>query len=273
MGDRSRQLGYAFGSYGSGIQSLRLPAKGRVLALDRVKMGLHLNAQQASVALGTLAWKTGAHRVTDRNCSTWVARGAPPETMNRTRPPKASLNVLNRRLSRIGAACENLVRMWKGGPCGKMQHNQGHQNRAHSLCIGTGSRVSCQRTDWLTAEMLAKAVFGLLKPRAAGASQMEDMDLAPPGAAPGAHLVDRLAALDGPELPLVGQIEHEAHEPVLLLQLHHDAGLDALQNTGHSHKQRRLQGGHVIRQLLHVALQQTGSTPFLTHGNWLPHGS
>jgi hypothetical protein len=53
---------------------------------------------------GGWTWNTGAQSVTVRNSSTWLARGAPPETMNLTLPPKACLKVLKSSLSRRGVA-------------------------------------------------------------------------------------------------------------------------------------------------------------------------
>lgn len=50
-------------------------------------------------------WKTGAPRDAAKYSSTCFARGAPPETMKRTRPPKAFLKGLNSVASRNGDAC------------------------------------------------------------------------------------------------------------------------------------------------------------------------
>lgn len=41
--------------------------------------------------------------VTLRKCSTWFARGAPPDTTTRTRPPRRALTAANATLSTIGS--------------------------------------------------------------------------------------------------------------------------------------------------------------------------
>jgi hypothetical protein len=69
-----------------------------------------------------------------------------------------------------------------------------------------------------------------------------------------ADLLDWLAAPNGAALEPVGDVEDEANNPGFLLQLGHDARLDALQHSGHRHKERGLQGSHVVGQLLHIPL-------------------
>ena len=64
-----------------------------------------------------VTWKTGAQRVTAKKSSTWLARGAPPDTINLTRPPKACLKVLKSSLSRSGADCKHVKAQAKLG-CG-----------------------------------------------------------------------------------------------------------------------------------------------------------
>ena len=48
----------------------------------------------------------------------WVARGAPPDTMKRTLPPNACLNLLNRMPSSHGAACRRACLSTAGHGCG-----------------------------------------------------------------------------------------------------------------------------------------------------------
>lgn len=70
-----------------------------------------------------------------------------------------------------------------------------------------------------------------------------------------AYPVHWFPILDGAKLDAVGDIEKKANNPVLLLELHDDAGLNTLQNARNGHKQRRLQRGNVVCQLFNIPLQ------------------
>ena len=61
--------------------------------------------------------------------------------------------------------------------------------------------------------------------------------------------------LDSANLELVGNIEDESDNPVLLLDLSNNTRLNALQNTWHRKEQCWLQARHIISQFLDISLQ------------------
>ena len=63
----------------------------------------------AQVSVRPKPCTTGQQKHTFRNSSTWLARGAPPVTINLTRPPSRALILAKTSLSKNGEACSTMV--------------------------------------------------------------------------------------------------------------------------------------------------------------------